>query len=72
MYFLLWQKKAKTIGRNNHSADTLYCGARGRENRYHERVMAESGSDFSLPDGDPSRVLGLDSGCGMLPNWFFT
>jgi hypothetical protein len=27
--------------------------------------MAEAGSDLSLPDGDPSRVLGLDSGCGL-------
>jgi hypothetical protein len=24
VYFLLWQKKAKTMGRNNHPADSLY------------------------------------------------
>jgi hypothetical protein len=27
--------------------------------------MAEAGSDSPLPGGDPSRVLGLDSGCGL-------
>jgi hypothetical protein len=66
-------KEAKAPGRNNHPADSLYCGARGRENRYRERVMAEAGSDFHLPDGDPSRVLGPDSGCGaraLLPPGF--
>jgi hypothetical protein len=71
---LFWQKGAKTIGRNNHSADSLnrrLCKggkACGRDDRYHERVMAESGSDFSFPDGNPSRVLGPQAPPACCPN----
>jgi hypothetical protein len=44
----------------------------GRADRYHDRVMAEAGSDSPLPDGDPSRVLGLDSGCALTTHPPFT